>query len=107
MRIYRGPDSKPFYDDTHQFVFRISPAQLRKGIEDDALIRFKIGKNAKERHAVCTAKFEDDDIVPIMAGLLARLEAHQTCLAKIRAVLKEAGTPESKIKAVQKALWDL
>lgn len=107
MKVYRGPDSKPFIDDAHKFVSRVSPSQLRKGIEDNALIRFRVTKNATERHAVCTARFEDDDIIPMIAGLLSRLEARQSCLGKIKGVMNEDIGAAEKLKAIRLALQEI
>lgn len=87
MKVYRGPSSKPFYDETHEFVSRVPPDQLEEGIRSKALIRFNITKDGYERQAVCTAQFEDDDVIPMIGGLLARLKLNQECLGKIRAAM--------------------
>ena len=90
MKIYRGPISKPFYDLSHEFVSRVSAEQLEDGMKSGALITFNITKDGTERHSVCTAKFEDDDLIPMIGGLLSRLKASQDCLARIRIAVNDA-----------------
>jgi hypothetical protein len=105
MNVFRGPSSKSFYDGTHEFVSRIPPEQLEEGIRSKALIRFNITKDGVERQAVCTAQFEDADIVPMIDGLVSRLKLSQECLGKIRKAMddKEA-TDKEKLAVIKSAL---
>ncbi len=105
MKIFRGPSSKSYYDDSHEFVSRITPDQLEEGIRSSALIRFNISKNAVERQAVCTAQFEGDDIIPVINGLLARLTVNQDCLAKINGIVSDKSlSATEKLVLIQAAL---
>jgi hypothetical protein len=108
MKVYRGPSSKPFYDDTHELVSLVSPQQLEEGIRSKALIRFNITKDGYERQAVCTAQFEDVDIVPMIDGLVSRLKMSQAALAAIRNAMEDEGLPQAeKLGAVATALATL
>ena len=89
MKVYRGPSSKPFYDDSHEFVSRITPEQLAEGIKDNAQIRFNVTKDGLERQAVCTAQFEDGDFVPMISGLVERLGRHKQHLTQIATIVKD------------------
>lgn len=101
MKVFRGPSSKHFHDDAHEFVSRITPEQLEKGIQSSATIRFNITKDGLERQAVCTAQFEDADLVPMMSGLLGRLGKQQKCLADISAVMNDdTVAPELKLRKI-------
>ena len=105
MKVYRGPNSTPFYDDSHEFVSRVSPSELEDGIRSNALIRFNITKDGIERQAVCTAQFEEDDIIPMIGGLLTRLKVNQDCLAKIKATVGDKTLSEKdKLLAIQAAM---
>lgn len=105
MKVYRGPSSKPFYDDTHEFVSRVPPEQLEEGIRSKALIRFNITKDGYERQAVCTTQFEDADIIPMIDGLVFRLKLGQEALAKMREAMDNKDFSESqKLAAVKSAL---
>lgn len=105
MRVYRGPSSKPFEDDSHVPVDQVKPEELEKGIRSNAFIRFDINKDAYERQAVCTIQFEEADMIPMISGLLSRLANQQECLAKIRAILGDKATDkDQKIDAIKAVL---
>lgn len=108
MKVYRGPSSKPFYDDTHELVSHVTPEQLEEGIRSKALIRFNITKDGYERQAVCTAQFEDGDIIPMIGGLLARLNTNQECIQKIRSAMDDSNLSQSdKLLRIRGALSSL
>jgi regulator of PEP synthase PpsR (kinase-PPPase family) len=105
MNVYRGPESKPFWDDSHEFVSQIKPEELKEGIESDALIQFNISKNATERQAVCTARFEDEDMIPMISGLLSRLNKEQKRLTRIKEIMNDTTTNyDQKINAIRATL---
>ena len=105
MKVYRGPSSKSFSDNSHELVSRVLPDQLEEGIRSNALMQFNITKEAVERQAVCTAQFEDGDLIPMVAGLLSRVKGNQECLAKIRAAMKDKSTDDKgKLLVIQAAL---
>ena len=108
MKVYRGPQSKPFTDDSHEYVSQIKPNELEEGIKSNALIQFNITKDGYERQAVCTALFEDDDYIPMINGLLSRLNKQQECLSAIKVVMDEGLIAnDEKISLIRKALLRL
>ena len=105
MKVYRGPSSKPFSDESHEFVSRVKPEQLEKGISSKARIRFNVTKRLYERQAVCTAQFEEADLIPMISGLLSRLTSQQEGLGKIKEIMGDKSTNnDQKIAAIQAAL---
>lgn len=108
MKIYRGPKTKPFVDDTHELVAKVSPEELEKGVREKARMTFNISKDGVLREAVCTAIFEDSDLVPVANGLLARLALQQTCIAKVQKIVGDkATTNDEKIQKISTALAKL
>lgn len=89
MKVYRGPQSKPFWDDSHEFVSQVKPEELEKGISEKAYITFNISKDYVERQSICTTQFEDEDIVPMIRGLLSRLSLQQSAIVSIKKILKD------------------
>ena len=87
MRIYRGPSTVPFWDDRHDLVFTIKPEVLEASISNDSYIKFNITKEGYERQAVCTAKFDHDDIIPMLNGLIERLKKEQEAVIEIQSVI--------------------
>lgn len=105
MRVYRGPNTRPFQDDSHEFVSSITAETLEKSIRDGSYITFDISKNATERKSVCTTRFEDGDIVPMISGLLARLRLQQDALFGIRDVAQDTGlNSDQKMKKINELL---
>ena len=105
MKIYRGPSTKPFEDDTHELVSEISPEDLENSIAKDSYIRFNITKEINERQAVCTARFDSKDIVPMVNGVMSKLELQQTALSKIKKIMtKSAFSDKKKIEEIQKVI---
>lgn len=108
MKIYRGPKTKPFIDDTHELVAKVSADELERGVREKSRMTFNITKDGTVREAVCTAIFEDSDLVPVANGLLARLALQQTCIAKIKKITEdETTTNEDKIQKIAAALSKL
>jgi hypothetical protein len=105
LKVFRGPESKPFFDDSHEYVSTISPDVLRDGIDKSSLIRFNITKDGFERRSVCTALFEGDDLVPMIEGLLARLKRNQSAISSIKATMDAVELdPQGKLDAIKIAL---
>ena len=105
MKVYRGPKSKPLYDDSHELVSTISPAQLEKGVKSGAWIQFNITKDGFERQAICTAKFDEADLVPMVNGLVSRLATQQGELAEVKKLLQlKSLTDEQKVARIKAAL---
>lgn len=105
MKIFRGPSSKPYWDESHELVARVGPSDLQNGIRSNALIRFNITKDGSERLAVCTARFDDEDIVPMISGLLARLERQQSWLKAVKESLNDDSKDDrQKLESIRSAL---
>lgn len=108
MKIYRGPSSKPFWDVSHELVSRVGPSELEDGIRSNALFRFNITKDGGERFAVCTARFDDEDIVPMISGLLSRLERQQSWLKSVKESLIDASKDDGqKLESIRAALENM
>jgi hypothetical protein len=108
MKVYRGPESLPFWDDRHEYVSSVKPEILEASLRDGSCIKFNISKEATERRAVCTARFDSEDIVPMISGLLSRLQAHQTALLAIKHLIKEENLDGSdKLEQIRQLVQDL
>lgn len=105
MKVYRGPSSKQFHNESHELVAEIPPTKLEEWVRTSALFQFNISKESNQRQAVCTAKFEEADMIPMIQGLLARLSAQQLSIAKIRDIVSH-GTMDSdeKVREIFHAL---
>ena len=105
MKVYRGPKSKPFSDATHVDVAHIKPEELESAIGIGTKLEFTIDKDAIEKSSICTAFFEDDDIVPIIRGVLIRLLDQQRQLRKIKEIVDDKSIHHAKkISDIQTAL---
>ena len=102
MKVYRGPRTVPFWDDRHELVSTIKPEDLEASIRDDLYIQFNITKDGYERQAVCTAKFDYDDIMPMINGLMDRLKKQQHAMQEIRTVVFDQElSNEDKIEKIE------
>ena len=104
MKVFRGPASTSFDHDSHVLVDTVQPEKLEEGIRSQALIRFNISKEVNDRQAVCTVRFEETDIVPMISGLLVRLSTQQVLLTKITSIMSGTKTSDEKVKAIQAAM---
>ena len=105
MKIFRGPYEKAFLDDTHKLVDNISSAKLEESIKSGSRFEFNITKDGYLRRAVCNAFFEDDDIVPIVNGVMSKLKIQQEKLKNIGEIIKNQELDnEEKVKLVKKVL---
>ena len=96
MKIFRGPKSKSHWDITHTLVSTVSSEELEESIRDGTYIQFNVTKDGYERQAVCTAQFENKDIIPMINGLMSKLKSQQLALLKISEVIKNQELSESK-----------
>ena len=86
MRVFRGPSTKPHWDVSHEYVSKITPEKLESSIKSDSYIRFNISKDSHERQSVCTVRFDEEDIVPMINGLMSRLISQ---LSRIREIMED------------------
>ena len=107
MKVYRGPASTDYTSPTHEQVDTIESEAIENGVRYKSLIQFNISKDGKERHAVGTAVFEDADFVPLMRGLLARLELQQKALSEIREQTQSNSTADVRLTRIKKILSKL
>jgi hypothetical protein len=77
-----------FWHGTHELVDTIPPEKLEASIRDGSIIEFNISKEANERQAKCTVYFDNEDIIPMINGLMSRLKSQQTALLEMNAVMK-------------------
>lgn len=69
MKVYRGPETKPWEDKSHELVAEIKPEELEASIKSDGFIRFNISKSGIERQSVGTARFDKADLIPNDSGV--------------------------------------
>lgn len=92
MKIFRGPKTKAFLDGSHGQVAKVSPDALEVALREKSPIQFNVTKTyGAEKESVCTAFFEEADLLPMMRGLLGRMEKQQARVARIR---KLVGDPK-------------
>lgn len=97
MRVYRGPNSKPIYDDTHEFVSRIEAEDLAKAVGSRAHpLRFNITKNGYDRQSVCTMYFEETDLIPMIEGILERLRSTLQTVNEVREIANSDDLTETE-----------
>lgn len=104
MKVFRGPKTKPFYSDTHELVANVPAKNVEASISADSTIQFNITKDGIDRQAICTLMLEDEDLISMMRGLLARFEKQQNALTKVRATLGKTLPDEAKLKEISKAI---
>lgn len=96
MKIYRGPGSKPFVDDTHEFVSRIEAEDLANAVGSRAPLRFNVTKNGYDRQSVCTIYFEEADLIPMIEGVIGRLRSTLETLNEIREIANSDDQTEAE-----------
>jgi hypothetical protein len=104
MKVYRGPSSTEFRSDSHVLVSEIKPEMLEEGVRSKSLMRFNISKEVNARQAVCTVHFEEEDIIPMIRGLLSRLTTQQELLAEITTCLASDKSSELQMHAIRQAM---
>jgi len=108
MKIYRGPSTKPFWDNTHELVSSIPSEKLEASIRDGTYIKFNITKDINERQAVCTAHFDNEDIVPMINGLMSKLKSQQTALLEIKKIMaNQEQNNDAKLDEISKIVKQL
>lgn len=105
MKIYRGPRTQNFCEDSHELVSCIEPNDLKDGIIEKSHIKFNITKNAVERQSICTAIFEESDMIPMLDGLICKLKLGQEILIEIKSITSNKElSAEEKIASIKKSL---
>jgi hypothetical protein len=100
MQVFRGPIA-----GTHTWVSRLTGTELEKAVRDNH-VRFSVTKeDFPERESGCTLKFEDGDVVPMIAGLLPRIQMQNECIGRIRAVARSGSESDAqKVALIAEAL---
>lgn len=104
MRVFRGPASTEWNDKSHELVSVVSPNELQYALEMKVPLKFNISKDATKRQAVGSILFEDRDLLPIVHGILARLEAEEKTLNNLKEILVKNVTAEEKIAEIKRSL---
>lgn len=108
MKIYRGPSTKPLWDNTHELVSSIPSEKLEASIRDGTYIKFNITKDNNERQAVCTAFFDNEDIVPMINGLMSKLKSQQMALLEIKKIMaNQEQNKDAKLDEISKIVKQL
>lgn len=102
MRIYRGPSSKPFYDESNELVAIISPDEIEKCISNSRFIEFNVTKDGAQRQSNCQLVIEDEDVIPMIRALTSRLRNYRPILRKIDDIVEdESQSNDVKLTAIQ------
>jgi fructose 1,6-bisphosphatase len=108
MKVYRGPSTKPFHDDTHEHVSTVSAEELEESLAEGSVISFNITKEVNERQAICTTYFESQDVIPMINGIISRLLRQQEALSEIKKIAKKKKLDAAgKIEAIQAIIDEL
>ena len=73
MKLYRGPASKDFDDETHQLVATHQFPTDRKAWANRTAVRLNASKEAIERQSVAHVVLEQEDVLALHEGLMAGL----------------------------------
>lgn len=90
MKVYRGPRSSAFSEESHQLV---DSPDIKKGIQvwhDEVLITANISKDATERHSVAHLSLDATDVMTLHSALIGGLAARSANLAKAERRAAEA-----------------
>jgi len=104
VKIFRGPSSKTFDDASHEEVSKIKSKDLQESIINKTSIQFNVTKNKNERQAICTAFFEDEDLIPLLEGVISRLKSQHQKIINVKKVLENTElSNDQKIAAAKQA----
>jgi hypothetical protein len=73
MKIYRGPSTKPFYDESHQLVAEISVLNDNEPWTGTKILKANVSKEAVERQAVVNIAVDEKEILHLHKVLLESL----------------------------------
>lgn len=73
MKLYRGPASKDFSDDTHERVATHDFSKDRTPWDRELRVRLNASKDPIERRSVAHVVLEQDDVLALHEGLMAGL----------------------------------
>ena len=106
MHIFRGPKEINFSDKRHELVDTVSSETLKESIAANKPFEFNISKkDAFDRKSICTAIFEDDDIVPIVNGVISKLKIGEEKLKRIHSIVYHSDFEDNqKIALIKEVL---
>jgi hypothetical protein len=117
MRVFRGPSTKDFGDDTHQLVEERDLSKDVKPWSDNYVFQANLTKEPlAERQAVAHVTLSEDDVIGIHRALMDeklrqyksardRIKSLEGQLMQIRqALLPNTRSDAAKISAIRKAL---
>lgn len=73
MKVYRGPESKDFFDGSHELVDTRDLSKETGSWTSQKLIKVNISKESYERQSVAHINIEERDVIALHQGLLSGL----------------------------------
>ena len=83
MKIFRGPSTKPFNDDSHELVSEIEAGKSATFVKDSVILVANITKQPEERQAVAHVQLDAVDLLALHRRLITGLEAKSNELDKL------------------------
>jgi hypothetical protein len=90
MKVYRGPKSTEFGDDTHKLVDEPDIKKSLRLWHDEVLIRADVSKEAQDRFSVAHVSLDASDVLALHSALTAGLAARSANLTKAENRIAEA-----------------
>ena len=97
MKIYRGPSSKPFTDESHELVSTTDLAKVTKLWHDSIVFQANITKEPIERQSLAHVVLNSADVLTLHSTLLTGLLARSANLEKL----------ERKVEKVKNNLYSM
>jgi hypothetical protein len=97
MKIYRGPSSKPFSDESHELVYTTDLAKVTKLWHDSVVFQANITKEPVERQSLAHVVLNSEDVLTLHSTLITGLLARSANLEKM----------ERKIDKVKQNLYSM
>lgn len=104
MKIFRGPSSKAFSDDSHELVATTDIGAATQIWHDAVLLRANITKEMNERQAVAHIQLDASDVLSLhsklLTGLLSRSANFDKTEARIGRILQQLYIIYEKVDAI-------
>lgn len=101
MKIYRGPRSKDFEDDSHILVDSRDLSENDKPWSKNCKFEVNVSKESNERHSVVNLVIEEGDILALHKGLLrgiyAKAKKHDETLKEKTMLIESLESIRTKI----------
>lgn len=83
MKLYRGPASKDFSDDSHELVAKHDFSKEKITWTEQVRVRLNASKEAYERQSVAHVAVDQNDVLALYEGLVAGLVEKANRLAEV------------------------